>query len=107
MKCFTPLCPKPALYTFHSGGLCIDHAAETRQFAPTVMLTAITEDDEPTDPNQLTAITEDDKPTDPNQLTAITEDDKPTDPNHYQPDARHETRPVGSDYPGEPGEPHE
>jgi hypothetical protein len=92
MKCFTPLCPKPALYTFHSGGLCIDHAAETRQFAPTVMLTAITEDDEPTDPNQL---------------TAITEDDKPTDPNHYQPDARHETRPVGSDYPGEPGEPHE
>ena len=77
MKCFTPLCPKPALYTFHSGGLCIDHAAETRQFAPTVM------------------------------LTAITEDDKPTDPNHYQPDARHETRPVGSDYPGEPGEPHE
>jgi len=49
MKCFTPNCPHPALYTFHSGGLCIVHAAETRQNAPTVLLTAI--DDEPTDPN--------------------------------------------------------
>jgi len=49
MKCFTQGCPNPVAYTFHSGGLCIPHASDVRQNAPTVVLTAV--DDEATDPN--------------------------------------------------------
>jgi urease alpha subunit len=49
MKCFQVPCPNPVAYTFHSGGLCIQHASDVRQTAPQVVMTPY--DDEPTDPH--------------------------------------------------------
>lgn len=49
MKCFHAPCPNPVAYTFHSGGLCVQHASDARQNAPQLVLSAY--DDEPTDPD--------------------------------------------------------
>jgi hypothetical protein len=49
MNCFHAPCANPVAYTFHSGGLCIEHASEARQNAPHLVLTPV--DEELTDPN--------------------------------------------------------
>lgn len=48
MNCFHAPCPNKVAYTFHSGGLCVVHASDARQNAPSLVLTPF--DDEPTDP---------------------------------------------------------
>jgi hypothetical protein len=59
MNCFHAPCANPVAYTFHSGGLCIEHASEARQNAPHLVLTPVDEEapedegyeEELTDPN--------------------------------------------------------